>query len=165
MLKMVGDSDMSQRSLESSWWLFWMPAFTGGITWSRFEKAAKGFEEHCMWSQEASICIPALHPSFLKGTICILESNVSHLTFPSFFLHVWRCWITPPEIVIIMTIWKPSRQWSTRTECDNSFIINLQVSGHNLKPKPSESYGTSLMVIPASPMCVRSSYFCAQFDI
>ena len=59
MLKMVGDSDISQRSLESSRWLVWMPVFIGGITWSRFDKAAKGFEEHCMWSQEASIRIPA----------------------------------------------------------------------------------------------------------
>ena len=65
-----------------------MPAFTGGIAWSRFDKAAKGFEEHCMWSQEASVCIPALYPSFPKGTICIPENNVSHLTFPSFFLRV-----------------------------------------------------------------------------
>ena len=65
-----------------------MPAFIGGITWSRFDKAAKGFDKHCMWSQEASICIPALHPSFLKGTMYIPESNVSHLTFPSFCLHV-----------------------------------------------------------------------------
>lgn len=97
-----------------------------GVKLSRCDRAAVERQEDRRWSQKASTCTP----HHWEALFAVHWGGISHLPFLSFFLHLGRCgWNNASwnycANQVLLTIRKHSREWNTRIECENSFVVNL----------------------------------------